>query len=191
MTQIPEKGLSHLFFYGIILIIEKYILFLDNMAILKKPFIYTVELLKGSAEMKKNILTGICSLLFYYFVMHLMLLCEYNENYAAIQNVMIYVLPALPGAVLAVLLIRNSLREFFRSWCVCLLSSVCLFLIWTGLRVDLTIYKGLTGFDEFSLGEGLLTALMLLSYTASCAIGCIIAAVMSFCKKKKECFNTE
>ncbi len=139
--------------------------------------------------MKKSkiILTGILSLMFYYFVSHLMLIWEYNEKYAVIQNAMLYVLPALPGVALAISLIRNSLREFFKSWGVCFLSSVCLFLIWTILKVDLMIYTSLTGFEEFSLGEGLLMAVMSFSYIISCTVGCIIAAVVSLYKQKKVC----
>ena len=135
----------------------------------------------------KSILIGIFSLLFYYFVSHLMFLWEYNEKYAVIQNAMLYILPALPGVALAILLIRNSLREFFKSWAICFISSVCLFLIWNILRVDLMIYTSLTGFEEFSLGEGLLMAVMSFSYIISCTVGCIIAAAVSFYKQKKIC----
>ena len=137
--------------------------------------------------MKKSkiILTGIFSLMFYYFVSHLMLIWEYNEKYSIIQNAMLYVLPALPGVALAVLLIRNSLREFVKSWGICFLSSVCLCLLWVILRVDLMIYTSLTGFEEFALGEGLLIAVMSFSYIISCTVGCIIAGVLSFYKQKK------
>jgi hypothetical protein len=133
----------------------------------------------------KNILIGILSLLFYYFVSHLMLLWEYNEKYSFIQNAMLYVLPALPGAALAILLIRNSVREFFKSWGICFLTSVCLGLLWIILRVDLMIYTSLTGFEEFALGEGLLMTVMFFSYIISCTVGCIIAGVLSFYKQKK------
>ncbi len=139
--------------------------------------------------MKKSkiILTGIFSLMFYYFVSHLMLIWEYNEKYSITQNTMLYVLPALPGVALAVLLIRNSLREFVKSWGICFLSSVCLCLLWVILRVDLMIYTSLTGFEEFSLGEGLLMAVMSFSYIISCTVGCIVAGVVSFYKQKKTC----
>lgn len=133
----------------------------------------------------KNILIGIFSLLFYYFVSHLMFLWEYNEKYEIIQNAMLFVLPALPGVALAVLLIRNSLREFFKSWGICFFSSICIFFIWNIMRIDLMIYTTLTGFDEFSLGEGLLIAVMSFSYIVSCTVGCIIAAAVSFYKQKK------
>ena len=143
---------------------------------------------KGSIEMKKSksIFIGIFSLLFYYLVMHLMLLWEYNEKYSFIQNAMLYILPALPGVALAILLIRNSVREFFKSWGVCFLSSVCLGFLWISLRVDLMIYTSLTGFEEFSLGEGLLIAIMSMSYIISCTIGCIVAAILSFVKQKRK-----
>ena len=137
-------------------------------------------------KIAKNILIGICSLLFYYLVTHLMFLWEYNESYAIIQNGMLFVLPALPGVALAIFLIRNSLKEFLKSWGVCILSSVCLFFIWNSLRIDLLIYTSLTGFEEFSLGEGLLIAIMSMSYIISCTIGCIVAAILSFVKQKRK-----
>ena len=143
---------------------------------------------KGSIEMKKSksIYIGIFSLLFYYLVVHLMLLWEYNEKYSFIQNSMLYVLPALPGVAHAILLIRNSVREFFKSWGICFLTSVCLGFLWIILRVDLMIYTSLTGFEEFSLGEGLLIAIMSMSYIISCTIGCIVAAILSFVKQKRK-----
>lgn len=137
--------------------------------------------------MKKSIFIGIFSLLFYYLISHLMLILEYSEKYSIIQNTMLYVLPALPGVALAILLIRNSLREFLKAWGICFLSSVCLFFIWNILRVDLMIYTCLTGFEEFSLGDGLLMAVMSFSYIISCTVGCIIAAVVSIYKQKKNC----
>lgn len=133
----------------------------------------------------KNIFIGIFSLLFYYLVMHLMLLWEYNEKYSFIQNAMLYVLPALPGVGLAILLIRNSVREFFKSWGICLLTSMCFGFLWIILQVDLMIHTSLTGFEEFALGEGLLMMIMSFSYIISCSAGCIIAGVLSFYKQKK------
>ena len=132
----------------------------------------------------KAVLIGILSLLFYYFVSHLMFLSQYNENYATIQNAMFFVLPALPGIALAILLIRNSLREFLKAWGISILSSVCLFFIWNSLRIDL-LNTSLTGFEEFSLGEGLLVVVMSLSYIMSCTVGCIIAGAISFYIQKK------
>lgn len=139
----------------------------------------------------KDILIGIISLLFYYLGMHLMVLWEYNEKYSFIQAEMCYILPALPGVALAILLIRNSIREFYKSWGICFLSSVCLFFIWNILGVDLRIYTMLTGFKEFSLGEGLLMAVMSFSYIISCTVGCVIAAVISFYKQRNSADENE
>lgn len=157
-------------------------------------FLYSRELsrkvLIGDTKMKsnaKNILVGVLSLAFYHFVLHLMLMWEYNEKYAIIQNILLFVLPSLPGVALAFLLIRNSVKEFFKSWGVCFLASLCMFIIWIALRVDLMIYSSLTGFEEFALGEGLLMAVMSFSYIVSCTIGSIIAAIVSWHKQKKSC----
>ena len=133
----------------------------------------------------KNTIMGICSVLFYYFAVYSMFLWEYNEKYAIIQDVMVFVLPGLPGVALAILLIRSSLKEFFKSWGICFASSLCMFLIWNTLNLDLMIYTRLTGYGEFGLGEGLLMAIMTFSYIIFCTIGCVIAAIISFYKNKK------
>ena len=137
-------------------------------------------------KITKNILIGICSLLFFYFVAHLMLLFwEYNESYATIQLTILLILPALPGVALAFLLIRNSLMEFFKSLGICFLSSCCFLFIWNNLLIDMMIHKSLTGFEEFNLGEGFMILGMSSSYIVSCTVGCIIAGVISFYKQKK------
>ena len=133
----------------------------------------------------KNILIGVCSLLFYYFASHLILLWGHNDKYAIVQVLMFYVLPILPGFALAFLLVRNSLIEFLNSWGVSFFSSLCVFFIWLLLRVDLKIYTSLSGFEEFSLGEGVLLAAMSFLYIVSCTIGCIIAAIVSCCRQRK------
>ncbi len=136
-------------------------------------------------KQSKNICIGIFSPLFYRLVMHLTLLWVHNETEFLVQNAMLYVMPALPGVALAVLLIRNSVRDFFKSWGICFLASVCFGFLWVILRVDLMIYTSLTGFEEFALGEGLLMAVMSFSYIISCTVGCVIAGVLSFYKQKK------
>lgn len=76
-------------------------------------------------------------------------------------------------------------RKFFKSWGICLLTSVGLALLWIFLEVDLMIYRSLTGFEEFALGEGLLMAVMSFSYMISCSVGCVIAGILSFYRQKK------
>ena len=116
--------------------------------------------------------------------MFLMLLWEYNEMYSMIQNAMLYILPSLPGVALAILLIRNTLREFFKSWGICFLTSVCLILIHIFFRVDLKMYTCLTGYEEFSPGGGLLIFVMSMSYIVSCFVGSIIAGIVTVCNQK-------
>lgn len=140
---------------------------------------------------KKEILTACFSLAFYCFVMHLMLLWEYSEKYETAQSVLLLILPALPGVALAVLLIRNSLKEFLKSWAICLVASACVCLIWIVFRIDLMIYTFLTGFDEIGLGESILSLVMFFSYMLSCTVGCIVAAVVSFCKQKTKLIINE
>jgi len=54
-----------------------------------------------------------------------------------------------------------------------------------GFKSDFMIYTFLTGFGEIGIGNGVLMAIMFLVYLLSCTAGCIIAAVISFYRQKK------
>ena len=73
---------------------------------------------EGGNLMNKNILIGIFSPLFYFLVNNIMrytiLAVEYNDKYALFHNMLIITLPALPGISLVFLLIRSSLKEYFK-----------------------------------------------------------------------------
>ena len=62
-------------------------------------------------KITKNILIGIFSPLFYFLVNNIMrytiLAGEYNEQYALLHNILIMLLPTLPGISLIFLLIRR------------------------------------------------------------------------------------
>lgn len=140
--------------------------------------------------MKKisSVFIGVCSPLFYYFVVHFMLYCpwfEYNEKYAIIQNAMLFVLPALPGVAIAFLLVRNTLKEFFKSLGICFLISIFIIFIYNFIGIDLMIYTLITGYEEFSLGEGLLFAVTSISYIISCFVGTVVSGVITLRRQKR------
>lgn len=130
-------------------------------------------------------LIGILSYVFYYLVKHLNLLWDYNEKYALLQNLLLFVLPAIPGVAMAFLLIRDSLSDFFKSFGICFLASVCVIFINIIFRIDLMTQKLLTGYEEISLGAGLLMAIMSMSYIVSCFCGVVFAGIVSFYKQRK------
>lgn len=135
--------------------------------------------------MKKpnDFLLGIFAPLFYYFTLHLMMNLEFSDKFASIVGIVGNVLPALPGAILAFFLVRDSLKEFFKSWGICLLISTSIVAIWNIFNIDFTIYT-LMGHEELALGEGLLMAVTFVIYIQSCTAGCAIAGVASFFKQK-------
>ena len=139
--------------------------------------------------MKKNILIGIFLPLFYYLVVNIMLYTiladEYNEKYAMLNNILIMILPALPGIALIFLLIRKSFKEYFKSIGVCFLTSLIIILVYNFLSIDLMIHTKVTGYEEFSMGDGLIFAVTSISYLSSCLIGSVIAGVITFVKKRK------
>lgn len=126
-----------------------------------------------------EILTGIFCPLFYYLVSNVMvyvfLYSEYTERYAAIEYILLIVLPALPGIALASLLVRDSLKEFFKSLGICFLASVITVLVFNSIDVDLMIYRAVTGYDAFRLEEGLLFTIASRSYIIACLAGTVIS----------------
>ncbi len=133
----------------------------------------------------KDFLLGIFSLAFYYLALILMFVWEINDKYIIIQSILFYILPMLPGVALAILLKRNSLKEFFKSWSICFLASACMFLIWNDLGVSLAIHNCITGLEEFSLGDGILMVCTSFLYMVSCTVGCIVAGIISLYRQKK------
>ena len=136
--------------------------------------------------MKKSIiLIGIFSPLYYFIVSNMMLYMEYSEKYAFIQNLMLFILPALPGVIIAFGLVRNSLKEYFISLGSCFLFSVIIFVLYEFSSIDLMIHKFITGYGEFSKGAGLLFVITFLSYILSCFIGALFSGIISLIKQNK------
>ena len=118
---------------------------------------------------KLNIFLGIAAPLYFFLVSNLMLCMKYSEKYSYIQNFLLISLPALPGVMLAFMLIRNSLKEFFQSFGIFFFTSVFVFI---GIVL---LHKAITGYEELSLGGGILLATMYISYIIS-----LTASVVSF-----------
>lgn len=140
--------------------------------------------------MKKSVvLVGIFAPLYYELVFNLMMYTiintEYNEVYSFIQNLILILLPALAGIAVALVLVKNSLKDYFKSLGICFLISMIVFLIYGALHIDLSIFKAITGYDEFSNGEGLLFVIMFLSYAVSCTIGAFVSGIISLCRQIK------
>ncbi len=140
--------------------------------------------------MKKNILIGIFSPLFYFLIVNIMrftiLAGEYNEQYAFIHNILILLLPALPGISLIFLLIRNSMNEYFESLSICFLISFAVMIVYMFSGIELKIYTAITGYEEFSLGDGFITVITMVSYLVSCLVGTIVAGIVTYVKKRKK-----
>ena len=139
--------------------------------------------------MKKNILIGLLTPLFYYFgvniIRYTLLAIEYpGKYYAALAVALLYVLPALPGVALIFLLIRDSLEEFFNSLGICFLTSLMLMLFYHVSNVDLMLYTWITGYAEFSLGDGFLFVMTFMVYLASCLIGSVIAYIITCIRQR-------
>ena len=133
------------------------------------------------------ILIGILSPLYYHLIFNLMLCMEYNERYASFQNIMLFILPALPGVVMAFALVRKSMKNYFMSLGTCFLISAAVFALYYFLNIDLIVYKTITGYDELSNGEGLLFAVTFFSYAVSCFAGALISGVVSLVNSAAIC----
>lgn len=139
--------------------------------------------------MKKNILIGVFSPLFYFLVCHIMrytiLAGEYSEELELLYSMLIIILPALPGISHMFLLIRNSMKEYFQSLCLCFLISFVVMIIYLISGIDLMIYTAITGYEELSLGDGFLMVITMWYYLGSCLIGAVVAGITTYIKKRK------
>ena len=88
-----------------------------------------------------------------------------------------YLLPALPGIALAFLLVCNTKSEFYIDLGISILSSLFTFLIYAFSGIDSMIYSKIMGYEEASLGEGILFVGTFFVYIISCAIGSVIAGI--------------
>lgn len=139
--------------------------------------------------MKKfsSVLIGVCSPLFYYIVRYFMLYCplfEYNEKYAFLQNALFFILPALPGVTVALLLIRNTLKDFYKSLGICFFISLIIIILYQFMGIHLMVHTLITGYEEFGLGEGLLIFVTSFTYCVSCLVGSVIAGIVTLCRQK-------
>ncbi len=134
---------------------------------------------------KSTILIGIFSPLYYFIISNMMLYMEYSERYAFIQNLMLFILPALPGVIIVFALARSSLKDFFISLGSCFLLSFIIFVLCEFSSIDLMIHKSITGYDEFSNGAGLLFVVTFLSYIVSCFIGALASGIISLRRQIK------
>lgn len=161
-----------------------------------KPFITQCRIIvKGDNSMKKNILSGIFSPLFYFLVVNLMrytiLAGEYKEETALLHNLMIMVMSAMPGVALMFLLIRNSMKEYFKSLSICFCISLVVMIVYMFSGIELMIYTAITGYEEMSLGDGIVMAVTMGFYLVSCLVGSIVAGVVTLIKKRKIKKNLE
>ncbi len=141
--------------------------------------------------MKKysGILAGIFVPLYYYLVKAIFLylpILQYSEKYELLQNMMIFTLPLLSGVGVAVFMIRNSMGDFLKSLGICFFISVLIISIYEFSGISLKIYSWVTGYSEFSLGEGFLIAIISMCYVVSCFIGVIIAGGVSLYKQVRD-----
>lgn len=140
--------------------------------------------------MKKNILIGIFSPLFYFLMNNIIRFTifagEYNEQYALLDSILTIFLPSLPGISLMFLLVRSSMKEYFKSLGICFWISFAVIIIYMFSGIELTIYTAITGQEELSLGDGLLTVMTMQYYLVSCLVGTIVAGVATYVKKKSE-----
>lgn len=139
--------------------------------------------------MKKNILIGILTPLFYFLIVNIMrytiLAGEYNEEYALLHNILIIILPALPGIFLMFLMIRNSMKEYFNSLSICFGISFVVMVIYMLSGIEFTIYTKITGYEEMGLGDGLLSVVTMGYYLVFCLAGNIVAGTITYVKKRK------
>jgi len=138
--------------------------------------------------MKKRMLIGIFSPLLYFWIYHFLRYCplfEYSEKYGAIQNAMLFILPALPGVALAFLIVEDSVKKYLKSVGICFIISLVVFILYIQSGVELMIFRAITGYEEGSPGEGILILVTFMSYIISCFVGVIISGIITGYRQNK------
>lgn len=125
----------------------------------------------------KMILVGIFTMLFYFVSFYLNVYLLYNSSSDIWGLLTYYLLPALPGILLAFLLVRKNKSEFCLGLGISILSSLFTFLIYAFSGIDSMIYSKIMGYEEASLGEGILFVGTFFVYIISCIIGSAIAGI--------------
>ncbi len=137
--------------------------------------------------MKKNILIGIISPLFLFFALNVIRYIIYTDAFSGLgwfDDILFYLLPALPGISLMFLLVRNSMKEYFKSLSVCFLISFAVTILYIFLGIDQIISMAITGYEDLGLGDGLLMVIIFHFYAVSCLAGTIVAGIVTFVKKR-------
>ena len=132
---------------------------------------------------------GVSSSLYFYIVLNFIFIIadsDYNKKYALIENIMILVLPVLPGIANVFLLIRDSFKKFIKSLICCVFASLFLIITLLLSETDLSLYFWFTGHNgDFSLGEGFLFAVIFNLYFISCFIGAAVSGAISIYRQIK------
>ena len=134
--------------------------------------------------MKKNrfILAGLLAPLYYFLALTLIThlsAIDVLGNSVILFFAVVYVMPVLPGAALFFVYKSNALKEFYRGVITSFLISFCLFSAYHFSAIDTAVYKCLSKNVEMGLGEGLVMAVFLLIYLASCAVGTLFAGIIT------------
>ena len=125
----------------------------------------------------KMILVGIFTMLFYFVSFYLNVYLLYKSSSTILGLFACYLLPALPGILLAFLLVRKNKSEFYLGLGISILSSLFTFLIYAFSGIDSMIYSKVMGYEEASLGEGILFVGTFFVYIISCIIGSAVAGI--------------
>lgn len=136
----------------------------------------------------KNIFIGLAVPLLFHIATHINLLWEYDAKFSKIYEFALYALPAIPGIMLAFLLKRDSLRKFLSSCGICFVTSLCLEIVLSLIRFDYFTYALLSGF-EMGNAEGLLCAIMFVSYAIACIAGTMLAGIATCFKSRKSIYR--
>ena len=102
------------------------------------------------------------------------------------QNFIITVLPCLPGVLIGRFLIRNNFKSFLKSSALCFFTSFIIETLYNVSGIALKIHYRFTGYDEFGLGNGLLSVLIMISDFFSCIIGTVFAGSVSLYKQNEK-----
>lgn len=114
---------------------------------------------------------------------------EYNEKYAVLQNSILFILPSVSGVLSVLFLRRDTMKDFFKSLGTYFISSFIFMILYISGGLSKMMHFWFSGYEELSMGHGMLALVILSTHLVSCFIGVFVAGMISLYRQKRKPIN--
>ena len=109
----------------------------------------------------------------------------FDFEYTPLSILLYYILPALSGVIIILLLRCDSMGSFYICAGECILVSLVLILLFEISGLPSILYSWFSDYNEISLGHGILLVMIIQVHTVACIIGMIVSGSISFYRQKR------